>query len=162
MIRLCNSIYVPHMSNCLLCPNQAREFGTIINDVPQTLDHTGLSTFSLITTENISFPFMKFGPTAYLHVRRPTEEGLQALPICDITEEESWNPYGDSIQVNALNIESNVLGETFYDYYEPCAEHLHEHFQRSISLAMSKPKSKLMFASSCFYCLSCCLFTASP
>lgn len=142
LIRLCNSIYVPHMKHCLLCPNQAREFGTIIDDVPIPLDHTGRSTFSMHTADGTIFPFQRYGPTAYLHVRRPTDEELASIPILDITEEEGWNPYDDEDIRNfsAINIEHS---DSVFDYYEPCAEHLPEFVQRNVASTMTKPKSRL-------------------
>ena len=153
------------MQHCLLCPNQAREFGTVVDDVPIPLDHTGNSTFSLRTEDGTVFPFQRHGPTAFLHVRRPTEEELDTILIIDITEEENWNPYDDDatrninivdsettsydyhvqLYVNAIN--SGIhFGSTsnFYDYYEPCAEHLPEHVQRAIASTMTtKPKGTL-------------------
>ncbi len=164
LIRLCNSIYVPHMNNCLLCPNQAREFGTIVDDVPIPLDHTGQSTFSLHTTDGTVFPFSKYGPTAYIHVRRPTQEELDHLPIIDITEEEEWDPYANESSISSVNISSvdtwrerlqvhidavsqgiySGSSDYIYDYYEPCSEHLPEHVQRSIASTMTtKPKGSL-------------------
>ena len=166
LIRICNAIYVPSMQHCLLCPNQAREYSTIIDDVPISLDHTGTSTFSMHTENGTIFPFSRHGPTAFLHVRRPTDAELICLPITDITEEETWVPYEDN---NARNINAitpsthhelsthvqchiNTFsagfhdGSTsnFYDYYKPCSEHLQENLQRSItSTITTKPRDAL-------------------
>ena len=63
-----DSMYVQYMSNCLLCLNQAREFGTIVDDFPIPLDHKGQSTFSLHTADRTVFPFSRYGPTSYIHV----------------------------------------------------------------------------------------------
>jgi hypothetical protein len=95
LLRFNHSIYIQDMGNPLLCPNQARVNGTIVDDVPPHLDHTGSSTFALHVGD-IMFPFQPFGPTAYLHVRRPTDEELNSLPILDVTDEHGWDPYSDS------------------------------------------------------------------
>ena len=42
-----NAIFIKDMDNALLCPNQAGEYGTIIDDIPPHLDHTGSGTFSI-------------------------------------------------------------------------------------------------------------------
>ena len=49
LIRICNAIYIPYTKQGLLCPNQAQEYGTIIDDVPsmntlqiQLLRHCGI------------------------------------------------------------------------------------------------------------------------
>ena len=85
------------MANCLLCPNQALEFGTVVDHVPEALDHT----------------------------------------------EEEWDPYDENVRINAVNSGTTVVEEQIYEYYEPHSEHLQERFQRSISSAMTKSKSKL-------------------
>ena len=46
-------IYIKGMDNALLCPNQVREYGIVIDDVPQHLDHTGNGKFSIITDNMI-------------------------------------------------------------------------------------------------------------
>ena len=161
LIRICNAIYVPSMQHCLLCPNQAREYGTIIDDVPPSLDHTGTSTFSMHIGDGTILPFSRHGPTAYLHVRRPTNDEISCLPITDITEEEMWVPYNeDARNINSIahsaqpDVECYVNsfsagfhnGSTcnFYDYFEPCAEHLHENMQRYIAPTITiKPKDAL-------------------
>jgi hypothetical protein len=106
LIRLCNSIYIPHMKNALLCPNQARAFGIIIEDTPLEYDDT--SRFAIIAsdTENTTFPLQRYGPTAYMHVRRPTEEELTTITPIDLTEEEEWNPYPHGDDVAQYNINS--------------------------------------------------------
>ena len=52
LLRFNNSIYIKDMKNALLCPNQARENGIIVNDIPIHLDHTNQSTFSIIAGED--------------------------------------------------------------------------------------------------------------
>lgn len=95
LIWICNAIYVPSMQHCFLCPNQAHEYRAIIDDIPIPLDHTGTSTFSMHTENGTVFPFYWLGPTAFLHIRQLTTEELEAIPRTDITEEESWLPYGN-------------------------------------------------------------------
>lgn len=47
LLRFDYAIFIKDMENALLCHNQAREHGTIVDDVPPHLDHTGKSTFSV-------------------------------------------------------------------------------------------------------------------
>ena len=83
------------MKNTLLCPNQAREHGTIVDNVPQNLDHTGQSTFSVSTSEH-ALHLQQHGPTACLQLLRPTNEEMDNLDIIDITDEHEWKPYNES------------------------------------------------------------------
>lgn len=146
LMRISNSIHIPNIEQALLCPNQARSFGTIIDDIPPDLDHTGASSFSVQTTDpdETSFPLSRFGPTSYLPVRRPTQEELETLPVIDITEEEEWDPYKNTYSVNTVEVapEENMLKEDESD--NPIGEHLLYGAQRKINaMKISKPKSKL-------------------
>ena len=87
------------MKNALLCPNQAREHGTLVDNVPPHLDHTGQSTFSVSTSEH-TFHLQQPGPTACLQLRRPTNEEMYNLDIIDITDEHEWKLYNESHRSN--------------------------------------------------------------
>ena len=143
LIRICNSIYIHHMEQALLCPNQARQYGTVIDDIPPELDHTGTSTFSVHVSNSVDtiFPLSRHGPTAYLAVRRPTQTELETLPVIDITEEEEWDPYRSTYSINAVELYAPVddIGSD-----EPIGEHLLYNIERKINaMRVSKPRSKL-------------------
>ena len=123
LVRLNHSIYIKDMEHPLLCPNQAREYGCIVDDVPVHLDHTGQSTFSLHVQDK-SFPFEAFGPTAYLQVRRPTDEELHSLPVLDITNEHGWEPYGDITKEDISSLISRVSVEDHAPYEHPLDDRL--------------------------------------
>ena len=135
LIRINNAIYIKDMDNALLCPNQARECGTIIDDIPPHLDHTGTGSFSIISEEQ-EFHLERHGPTAYIHVRRPTDNELMHCPIIDITEEDHWEPYKD-IRIHNVNTEQHGMEETIDDYL------LESHNRQITSMQVSKPKDKL-------------------
>ena len=97
LLRFNNVIYIKNTENALLCPNQAREHGTIVNHVPPHLDHTGKSTFSVSTSEH-AFQLQQNVPTACLQLRRPTNEEMDNLNIIDITDEHEWKPYNESLR----------------------------------------------------------------
>lgn len=151
LIRICNAIYIPYMKQGLLCPNQAREFGTIIDDVPVELDHDGRSTFSIIAPnhDETQFPLQRFGPTAFLQVRRPTDEELDTLKVIDLTEEEDWNPYPfgetsdnyriDSVQAILHHVEGS--DDPIADHL--LLDHLPERMRHINALRTGKPKDRL-------------------
>lgn len=138
LLRINNAIFIKDMDNALLCPNQACEYGTIIDDIPPHLDHTGSGTFS-ITSDSHEFHLKQNGPTAYIPVRRPTDEELEHCPIIDITEENNWEPYKDC-KINVVNTEQRgtIFAEEHIDDY------LIEGYNRRIrSMQVSKPKDRL-------------------
>ena len=136
LLRFNNSIYIKDMKNALLCPNQARENGIIINDVPIHLDHTNQSTFSIIAGED-EMRLEQFGPTAFIRLRRPTEIELESQSPIDITGEDEWIPYENkSLQHNFSSLRSFVSNEI--DNW------LLEYPDQSIcAINMSKPKGSL-------------------
>ena len=139
LLRLNNSIFIKDMDNALLCPNQACEYGTIVDDIPPHLDQTGSGTFSIMSEEN-EFQLQQHGPTAYLQVRRPTIEELAHCPIVDITEEHNWDPYNKA-NINAVNVEQRDVSfaeeTTIEDYL------LESHTRRIRAMHVSKPKDRL-------------------
>ena len=136
LLRFNNAIYIRDMRNALLCPNQARENGVIVNDVPLHLDHTDQSTFSIIAEDN-EFGLEQFGPTAFIQLRRPTEEELETLTPIDITSEDGWDPYGNSRQDHTFASLQSVIRDEIDDW-------LLEYPNRSIcAVNMSKPKDSL-------------------
>ncbi len=114
-ILICNqAIYLGEDSdNCLLCPNQCRENGIIIHDVPRRFDPD--SPFSIdIPSEELSLPLQQYGPTAYLRVRKPTREEIDECTHIELSDDAPWDPYGDvdngfgSGQFSLSQIESTI------------------------------------------------------
>ena len=55
-------------------------------------------------------PFESFGPTAFLHARRPTNDELESHEIIDITDPVGWNHYGsmhETKSIASMNISSS-------------------------------------------------------
>jgi len=86
------------MDHSLLCPNQLRDFGLIVNDVPKSYDPN--STHSIIIPGQLELPLQMRGVISYLETRKPTEGELKNCPRYEITSAASWDPYkagGDSL-----------------------------------------------------------------
>lgn len=81
------------MVHSLLCPNQARMNGVVIEDCPRILDYHGKSTHSIyFPEENVRLPLLMKFPISFLPVRRPTPEELDNCPIFDLTSTDQWAP----------------------------------------------------------------------
>ena len=103
------------MIHSLLCPNQARVNGVVINDVPKFLDRTGNSTHSIqIPERSLDFPLHLKGPISYLLVRFPTQLELDECEYVDLTDHEmEWDPSsldGKSKLVHSTQVE---WGDTY-------------------------------------------------
>ena len=65
------------MDNSLLCPNQARSHGVIVDDVPMLLDPFGVSTHTIFfPDDNVRLPLEMKGPISFLPVRYPSDEDM--------------------------------------------------------------------------------------
>lgn len=63
------------MEHNLLCTNQARSHGVVIDDCPTFLDHSNRSTHSVyFPDKDVRLPLLMKGPISFLPVRYPSEE----------------------------------------------------------------------------------------
>lgn len=96
------------MKNSLLCPNQAHLNGVIIDDIPQFLDLSNCSTFSLFFPEQqIRIPLASKFSIAYIPVRKPTQEELSSCLSLDLTSADPWEPElidSPSLSTSAVHI----------------------------------------------------------
>jgi hypothetical protein len=83
------------MEHSLLCTNQARFHGVVIDDVPKPLDYYNRSTHSIYFPEkDIRCPLLSMhGPISFLPVRYPTDEGMDTCPHLELTSVENWDPH---------------------------------------------------------------------
>ena len=76
------------MENSLLCRNQSRINGVIIDDVPPFLDHRKLSTHSITFPQHdIVLLLDMVGPISYLPVRYPSDIDMDECQHLDLTEQ---------------------------------------------------------------------------
>jgi hypothetical protein len=80
----------------LLNPNQIREYGHIVNDVPK---HLGGSTHSIISSDQqIDIPLKLRGIISYFPVRTPTLQEIENCVNLILTSDKEWQPYSDDFQ----------------------------------------------------------------
>mmetsp|Transcript_10258 Transcript_10258/g.14493 ORF Transcript_10258/g.14493 Transcript_10258/m.14493 type:complete len:310 (+) Transcript_10258:634-1563(+) len=81
------------MEHSLLCPNQARMNGVIIDDVPKFLDHRKESKHAIAFPDSgIVIPLSMMGPISYLRVRYPSAYELDTCLDVHLTGDTPWNP----------------------------------------------------------------------
>ena len=85
------------MTNSLLCTNQARANGLVIDDIPPAFDRLGKSTFSIYDLDKqIRLPLQNKGPIPHLNVRYPTDDDLERCEQIELTSEfDMWDPNGE-------------------------------------------------------------------
>ena len=98
-----------NMEHSLLCPNQARVNGVVIEDCPKFLDVHNRSTHSVWFPEkNITLPLEIKFPISFLSVRRPTEEELEFCETLELTSTDHWDTsLWDNAVVSSMKMNNN-------------------------------------------------------
>jgi len=126
------SLYFPKMQNNLLCPDQMREFGTIVNDIPllriepreRRPEHHSI----VDSASNLHIPLQYDKPISYFVCRKPT-----AIEINDtinyvhiqMTGDAPWTPYDET----AHNDEQMIREELMYERNRSGPQNVDRHIQ---------------------------------
>jgi hypothetical protein len=90
------------ISNTLLCPNQLRKHGIIVNDCPKHLaPPNNPSSHSIICEDNgeaLNISLNLNGVTSYFNTRTPTTYEIETCRCIHLTDEFSWDPHSDTFQ----------------------------------------------------------------
>jgi hypothetical protein len=86
--------FTDSMEHSLLCTNQARIHGVIVDDVPKLLDPSNRSTHSIqFPKQQVTLPLSLFGPVSYLPVRFPNDEEMNFCERLELTcGDAAWDP----------------------------------------------------------------------
>ena len=84
-----------HISYSLLCPNQLRYNGIIVDDVPRHLapdpNQATHSIYDPVT--NLRIPLEMKGVISLFHTRRPSASEIEECPWVLLTSELDWDPH---------------------------------------------------------------------
>ena len=82
------------MPNSLLCPNQLRSNGLIVNDVP--LQFSG--THSIVhPTAELEIPLYMNSSFSYFESYKPSDDDLENLTRVELTSDTDWMTYKDTL-----------------------------------------------------------------
>ncbi|MGH3054118.1 MAG: hypothetical protein ACRDL7_03970, partial [Gaiellaceae bacterium] len=82
------------MENSLLCPNQLRANGIVVDTCPRQYTK-GESLHGIYSSnDDIFFPFSMHGCISYLPSRLPTDDELKTCQHIYLTSDADWDPYG--------------------------------------------------------------------
>lgn len=96
----------------LLCPNQLRYQGIVVDDCPKHLAPPGNpSTHSLFIPENqLRICFKMKGPVSVFDTRMPTKDEISTCRWVTLTGDEVWDPHSESFQAEEEKV-------TYHDDY---------------------------------------------
>jgi len=84
------------MNHSLLCPNQLRHHGIVVNDTPRVFNPQ--SSHSIIIPGKLELPLMLNGIISLLETRKPTNDELDSCERIDLTSSAPWDPYSNKFQ----------------------------------------------------------------
>ena len=104
------------MEHSLLCPNQIRSNGNIVEDTPRQFDKKsqhGMTLRNEDTEEQLFVPFSMEGVISVIeNTRKPTQQELEECAVFWATSDVDWNPYSHSFaedERKCLELESKVV-----------------------------------------------------
>jgi len=84
------------LEHTLICPNQARSNGIIIDDIPRHLSPNRTSTHSIyFPTEDVRIPLRLNGIISCIETRLPTDKEIQDCRWLIVTNDLPWEPASD-------------------------------------------------------------------
>ena len=91
------ALSMPNLEPSLLCPNQLRSNGIIVNNYPRQFD--SLSTHSIHIDEyNLTIPLYMDGIMSMIPVRYPKKHEEEQCTWIPLTSPQDWNPNSDEFE----------------------------------------------------------------
>jgi Reverse transcriptase (RNA-dependent DNA polymerase) len=90
------------LSTTLLCPNQLRDGGTIVEDTPRQFNP---KSNHCIRIGSLTIPLMMDGVISYFESRKPTDEELKHNQRFTLTSNSVWDPHSKSFARQELALE---------------------------------------------------------
>jgi len=103
------SLHFPSMDRHLICPDQLRENGIVVNDIPllriPPAHRTPLHHSILDPSSNLHIPLQYDKPISYFQCRKPTfaevNDNINNIHVY-MTSELEWNPYDEQARRDEL------------------------------------------------------------
>ena len=107
-----------NLKESLLCPNQIRAAGNIVNDTPIQFD--AASSHSIKVPNRVELPLEMRGVISFLSTRLPTESELESyrsgyLQFVELTARTPWEPYSSKFAVSEDAARNNRSVRVTYD-----------------------------------------------
>ena len=110
---------LPHS---LLCPNQLRSYGAVVQDCPQQFDRKSNHSIS-IAEDNFSVPLEMDGVISFFESHRPSEDELRNCKRMVFTSDSTWQPNDPSFATQEQAMQSRSISDVHADK-ENVAENL--------------------------------------
>jgi hypothetical protein len=115
IIVLAQSLYLgDHIEYSLLCPNQLRHNGIVVDDIPRHLAPVPeLATHSIYVPEDdVRIPLTLRGVISLFHTRYPTVDEIENCRWLLFTSELEWDPHSITFEENENAVSDHASSET--------------------------------------------------
>jgi hypothetical protein len=85
------------LDHSLLCPNQLRAYGIMVNDTPRQFDAESNHSI-MISGENVTIPLEMNGVISYFSSHKPSDTELENCQRLTISSDMPWNPNDPSFE----------------------------------------------------------------
>ena len=125
--------FTDSMEHSLLCVNQTRIHGVVVDDIPPLLDLQNRSTHSVhFPLEDIRMPLSLHGPVSYLPVRHPTDQELNECIHLELSAGDTpWDPMSiqhlysaNSVHTSPVPMSSNELSLLHANLLDDICQHV--------------------------------------
>ena len=103
--------FTSSMEDSILCTNQSRAAGIIVDDVPPCFDARGETTHSVyFPDKDIRLPLSLHNAVSYLPVRYPTDEDMMVGIDVDLSDDIPWDPtmFGNNTSKSIAKIINDI------------------------------------------------------
>ena len=99
------------LDHSLLCPNQMRAYGILVEDTPRQFNATSTHSIS-VPGENVSIPLELNGVVSYFASHKPSNEELENCQRLVLSSDIPWNPNDPSFeaQERAVSQPNRIAG----------------------------------------------------
>ena len=119
------SLHFPSMDRHLICPDQLRENGIVVNDIPllriPPAHRTPLHHSILDPSSNLHIPLQYDKPISYFQCRKPTfaevNDNINNIHVY-LTSELEWNPYDEQARRDEVLLREQLHRDHKYDIHK--------------------------------------------
>jgi hypothetical protein len=115
------SLFLPRMHHNLICPDQLRDIGIIVNDIPllriQPKDRTPQHHSIIDHTTNLHIPLSYDKPISYFVCRKPTlsevNDSINNVHVY-MTNDMDWEPYNEAAAHDEQMLRESLMQQNYF------------------------------------------------
>ena len=95
------------LDHSLICPNQLRSYGIVVDDVPRQFDPQSVHSI-VVPGEDVTIPLDMNGVVSYFASHKPSEDDLDNCRRVVLSSDVPWNPSDPIFEIQERAVESRA------------------------------------------------------